>query len=51
MKKINVLNCKIFVFIFALNFQQIKYKLFIQKDHNMLLYSFIFIMKNIKTFK
>ena len=49
-RKINVLKRKIFVFIFAINFSATKIKI-VHKDHNILLYSFIFIMKNIKTFK
>jgi len=39
-----------YISIFAVNFPA--YKIYIiHKDHNILLYSFIFIVKNIKTFK
>ena len=39
-----------FGFIFALNFSANKIYI-IHKDHNMLPYSFIFIMKDMKTFE
>jgi len=44
----NVLKRKIFVFIFASKFQKIKYY---PQGPNILLHTFIFILKNIKTFK
>ena len=50
MKKTNVLKQKKFAFIFALNFPANKIWI-IHKDHNIVLYSFIFVMNNIKTFK
>jgi len=50
MKKINVLKRKVLGFLLS-SFQQIKCRIIIRKDHNMLLYLFIFIMKNMKTFK
>jgi len=53
-KKTNVLKRKIYVSIVDLNFPannlRTKIKI-IRKDHSILLYSIIFITKNIKTFK
>ena len=46
-KEINVSKRKIFIFVFAFKFSADKIEI-IHKDHNILLYSFIFIMKNIK---
>jgi len=50
MKKTNFIKQKIFAFVFALNFSGNKIKI-IHNVYNTLLYSFIFAILNIKTFK